>query len=78
MMHDRVADQRDFQDLVALDAGLARGFADQRVHRLAHHARQLLVAARIHHHVGNAAHQVFAEADLRVHRPDCGDDLAAR
>ena len=60
------------------DPGLARGFADQRVHRLAHHARQLLVAARVHHHVGNAAHQVFAEADLRVHRPDRGDDLAAR
>ena len=77
MMHDRVADQRDFQDFAALDVGLARGFADLRVHRLAHRARQLLVAARIHHDVGNAAHQVFAEADLRVHRPDCGDDLAA-
>ena len=41
-------------------------------------ARQLLVAARIHHHVGDAAHQIFAEADLRVHRADRGDDLAAR
>ena len=77
MMHDRVADQRHFQDFAACDPGLARGFADQRVHRLAHHARQLLVAARIHHHVGDAAHQIFAEADLRVHRPDRGDDLAA-
>ena len=77
MMHDRVADQRHFQDFVACDPGLARGFADQRVHRLAHHARQLLVAARVHHHVGDAAHQIFAEADLRVHRPDRGDDLAA-
>ena len=76
-MHDRVADQRHFQDLATRDVGLARGFADQRVHRLAHHARQLLVAARVHHHVGDAAHQVFAEADLRVHRPDCCDDLAA-
>ena len=78
MMHDRVADQRHFQDFAARDVGLARGFADQRVHRLAHHARQLLVAARVHHHVGDAAHQVFAEADLRVHRPDRCDDLAAR
>ena len=77
MMHDRVADQRHFQDFAALDPGLARGFADQRVHRLAHHARQLLVAARVHHHVGDAAHEVFAEADLRVHRPDRRDDLAA-
>ena len=59
------------------DAGLARGLADQRVHRLAHRARQLLVAARVHHHVGDAAHQVFAETNLRVHRPAGGDDLAA-
>ena len=78
MMHDRIADHRHFQDFAALDVGLARGFADQRVHRLAHHARQLLVAARVHHHVGDAAHQIFAEADLRVHRPDGCDDLAAR
>ena len=41
-------------------------------------ARQLRVAARIHHHVGDAAHQVLAEADLRVHRARRGDDLAAR
>ncbi len=78
VMHDRVADQRHFQDFVACDPGLARGFANQRVHRLAHHARQLLVAARVHHHVGDPAHQIFAEADLRVHRPDRRDDLAAR
>ena len=50
----------------------------RRIHRLAHRARQLLVAARVHHHVGNAAHEILAEADLRVHRSDCGDDLAAR
>ncbi len=77
MMHDRIADQRDFQDFAALDPGLARGFADQRVHRLAHGARQLPVASRVHHHVGDAAHEILAEADLRVHRPDRGDDLAA-
>ena len=78
VMHDRVADQRHFQDFAALNVGLARGIADQRVDRLAHRARQLLVAARVHHHVGDAAHQILAEADLRVHRPDCCDDLAAR
>ena len=78
MVHDRIADHRHFDDVAARNAGLPRGLADQRVHRLAHHARQLGVAARVHHHVGDAAHQVFAEADLRVHRPDGGDDLAAR
>ena len=77
MVHDRIADQRHFQDFDACDACLARGVADQRVHRLAHHARQLPVAARVHHHVGDAAHEILAEADLRVHRPDSRDDLAA-
>ena len=77
VMHDRVADDRHFEDLAARNAGLARGLADQPVHRLAHRPRQLPVAARVHHHVGDAAHEVFAESDLRVHRPDGGDDLAA-
>ena len=77
MVHDRVADQGHFHDFAARDPRLARGLADQRVHGLAHRTRQRLVAAGIHHHVGHAAHQVFAEADLRVHRPAGGDDLPA-
>ena len=40
------------------------------------HARQLLLSARVHHHVGDAAHEILAETDLRVHRPAGGDDLA--
>ena len=69
MMHDRIADQGRFEDFAARDARLARRLADQRVHRLAHRPRQFLVAARVHHDVGDAAHQIFAEPDLRVHRP---------
>ena len=37
-----------------------------------------LLAARIHHHIGDAAHQVFAEADLRVHQAGGGHHLARR
>ena len=77
VVHDRIADQCHLQDFAARDARLARSLADEIVHGLAHCARELLVAARVHHHVGDAAHQVFAEADLRVHRPAGGDDLAA-
>ena len=36
------------------------------------------VAARVHHHVRDPAHQVLAEPDLRVHEPGRGDHLAAR
>ena len=37
---------------------------------------ELLIAAWVHHHIGDAAHQIFAEADLRVHRADRGEDIA--
>ena len=37
-----------------------------------------VVAARIHHHIGDAAHQILAEADLRIHRADRSDDGAGR
>ena len=40
-------------------------------------ARQLLLGAGVHHHVRDAAHQVLAEADLRVHLAGRGEHLAA-
>ena len=77
VMHDRIADQGHLENLGPCDLGLACRLADQGVHRLAHGARQLGVAARIHHHIGDPAHEILAEADLRVHRADRGDDRAA-
>ena len=44
----------------------------------AHGARQLLLGAGVHHHVRDAAHQILAEADLRVHLAGRGEHLAAR
>ena len=78
MVHDRIADQRDLDDLLAGNPGLGRRLADQRVDGLAHDARHLGGAVRVHHRIGHAAHQVLAEADLRVHRTDRGEDRAAR
>ncbi len=68
MMHDGIAGDRDFNDPLAGYAGLARGLTNQRLHGRAHRARQLLFTAGVHHHIGDAAHQIFAEADLRVHQ----------
>src|SRR5579872_6896680 len=78
VMHDRIADQRDLYDVLALGRGLVDDIADQRVECAAHALGQFLVAARIHHHVRNPAHQVFAEPDLRIHRPGRGEHVAAR
>ena len=54
---------------LSVDAGLAGDTASASCCSATRTARgHLRVAARVHHHVGDAAHQVFAEADLRVHQ----------
>ena len=49
---------------------------DERVDRLAHGRGHLRRAAGVHHRIGDAAHQIFAEADLRVHQAGGGLHLA--
>ena len=59
--------------------GLAQQLADQARRRTrARRAVSSRSRARVHHHVGHAAHQVLAEADLRVHRAGRRQHLAAR
>ena len=41
-----------------------------------HGVGELHPPLRVHHHVRDPAHQVLAEADLRVHRPGGGEHLA--
>ncbi len=76
VMHDRVADQHHLENVIDGNACLAGHFLRQLVQGLAHHGSHFLVAAGVHHHVGHAAHQVFAKADLRVHEPGGCLDLA--
>ena len=78
VVHDRVADEGSVENVAARDACLVRNLADQRVDRAAHGLGQLGFAAGVHHDVGDPAHQIFAEADLRVHAPGRGHDDAAR
>ena len=75
-MHDRIADQHQFQNVVRVDHRLGRRLDQQIAQRLAHRIGHLGVAARIHHHIADPAHQILAEADLRVHRPDGVHDFA--
>ena len=78
MVHDRVADEGRVENVAARDARFVRNLADQRVDRVAHGLGHLGLAAGVHHHVGDPAHQVLAEADLRVHAPGGGHDRATR
>jgi hypothetical protein len=76
-MHDRVADHRHGEDVIECDLRLARHIRRQGVECCAYRVGHLLCPARIHHRVGDTAHQVFAETDLRVHGAGRGHDFAA-
>ncbi len=76
VVHDRIADEDDFQNIRELDLGFGGNLAGKRVQRLADGGGHFLLAARIHHDVGDAAHQVFAETDLRVHDAGRSHDIA--
>ncbi len=66
MMHDRVADEDRIENVGTVDLALGADLVDQLVERLAHGLGHALAAIGVHHHVGDPAHQVFAEADLRI------------
>ena len=68
MMHDRIANQDNLENVGQIDFGFCRHLARQVVQGFAHNSGHFLVAAGVHHHVGDPAHQVFTEADLRVHQ----------
>ena len=67
MMHDRVAHERQAEDVLRLDAGVGYGSGHEFVDGSAHLAGQFIAALGIHHDVGDPAHQVFAKADLGIH-----------
>ena len=76
VMHDRIGDEHAVENVVTIDIAFLADLADQAVDRLAHGDGHGLAAVRVHHHVGNAAHQILAEADLRVGGAGGGDDAA--
>ena len=76
VVHDRVAHDRELEDLLDLDAGPRREPGDEARDRVANGAGHRLRAALVHHRVRDAAHEVLAEPDLRVHHAVGGEDLA--
>ena len=78
MVHDRIAGHRHLQDVAGLDAGFGGDLVNQVIDTFAHSVGQFDGTFGFHLHVGHAAHQVFAETDLRIHDAAGSDDLAAR
>jgi hypothetical protein len=69
-VHHRVADEDRLDDLARLDPAFGGERGGELVQRRAHGLRHLHRAARVHHRVGDPAHQVLAEADLGFITPE--------
>ncbi len=79
VVHDRVAHDRQLEDLIAPDPGLCGEPGQQAVERFAHRRSHLGRPLGMHHGVRDAAHQVLAEPDLRIHRPvRCEDSTVGK
>ena len=78
VVHDRIADEDQLEDLVACGATLLAEPADEFVERRADCPGQLDLPSGVHHHVGDPAHEVLAEPDLGVHGPGGGECRAGR
>ena len=76
VMHDRIADEGHLENIIAATRASRATSAASAFSAARTAVGHLLRAARIHHGVGDAAHQILAEADLRVHGAAGRDDLA--
>ncbi len=76
VVHDRVADDDQLEDVLTRGVGVRAELSHQLVETGADRGRQLHLAAGVHHHVAHPAHQILAKADLRVHRAGAGEHLA--
>ena len=66
-MHDRIPHDRHLEDVRAVDLRAVRELGGELCEAAADDLRELLLRAGVEHDVGDAAHEVLAEADLRVH-----------
>ena len=76
MVHDRIARQCQLDNIGQFDLRFACDFRQQALQGFTHRAGEVFFATRIHHHIGDAAHQVFAKANLRVHQAAGGQHIA--
>ncbi len=76
VVHDRIADKDAVQNVGAGNAALGADLVDQAIQRFPDCERHRLASVRVHHHIGDAAHKIFAEADLRVGGAGRGDRAA--
>ena len=67
VVHDRICDQRDLENIGDRARRLSAELSEQAVDGLPNRAGQQFGPLGVHHHVGHAAHQILAVANLRIH-----------
>ena len=77
MMHNRIGNKRNLENSLDTHVNVFRYLRKQAVECLADHRGHLLGTLRMHHHVGDATHQIFAKANLRIHQTGTGEHFAA-
>jgi hypothetical protein len=76
VVHHGVPHERHLEHVGALYTGFFAELGGELGEAAAHGPGELLLGARVEHHVRHTAHQVLAEADLGVHLAGRGDDVA--
>jgi hypothetical protein len=75
VMHDRITDHHDLEDFVNGSCSFRCQFENEVIECCTNNRRELDISAFVHHHVRDAAHQVFAEADLWIHHSCAAQDF---
>ncbi len=68
VVHDRVADEAQLEDVIPIDPGLGDQLFEQIVESVPHHFGESCGPVIVHHHVRNATHEILTKADLGIHR----------
>ena len=74
MMHHRIADKHQFINRLRVRLGLHADRLDQGIQCGADGGGHFTVAAGVHHRITDAAHQILAKPDLRVHHARRGQN----
>ena len=77
-MHDGISHQHHLQNIRTRNIGQTRHFLRQLLQGSPDGCGHFDITTGIHHDIGNPAHQVFTEADLRVHQARRRNDFACR
>ena len=75
-MHHRVAHQHHFHHVIKINTRLLANFFSELLQGHTDGRGHFPFAAGVHHHIRNAGHEIFAEANLRIHQTSTGYNLA--